>query len=291
MRLLVKLNLILVAVFTLAFLPTAWMARELLRSNARSQVLENARLMMETAMAVRGYTIKQVKPLLADRLAEQFLPQTVPAYSATEVFTALRSNNPDYSYKEATLNPTNPRNRTVEWEADVVEAFRKDEKRSEIVGERETSQGRSLFLSHPIRIQDAQCLSCHDTAATAPASVVRMYGPSNGFGWKMNEVIGAQVVSVPMALPLGRADAAFRTLALWLVGVFAVTLAVTNVLLKLAVLRPLERLSAMADQVSLGNFDAPEVTVRGKDEVARLSASFGRMRISLRKAMALLEEP
>jgi len=291
MRLLVKLNLILVAVFTLAFLPTAWMARELLRSNARSQVLENARLMMETAMAVRGYTIKQVKPLLADRLAEQFLPQTVPAYSATEVFTALRSNNPDYSYKEATLNPTNPRNRTVEWEADVVEAFRKDEKRSEIVGERETSQGRSLFLSHPIRIKDAQCLSCHDTAATAPASVVRMYGPSNGFGWKMNEVIGAQVVSVPMALPLGRADAAFRTLALWLVGVFAVTLAVTNVLLKLTVLRPLERLSAMADQVSLGNFDAPEVTVRGKDEVARLSASFGRMRISLRKAMALLEEP
>lgn len=291
MRLLVKLNLILLVVFALAFLPTAWMARELLRSNAREQVLENARLMMETAMAVRGYTIKQVKPLLADRLAEQFLPQSVPAYSATEVFTAMRAKNPDYSYKEATLNPTNPRNRTVEWEADVVEEFRKDEKRGEIVGERDTPQGRSLFLSHPIRIKDAQCLACHDTAATAPASVVRMYGPSNGFGWKLNEVIGAQVVSVPMSLPLRRADAAFRTLAIWLVGVFAVTLAVTNVLLKLTVLRPLENLSAMADQVSLGNFDVPEVVLSGGDEVARLASSFGRMRISLKKAMALLDEP
>ena len=48
--------------------------------------------------------------------------------------------------------------------------------------------------------------------------------------------------------------------------------------------------SAMADQVSLGNFDAPDVVIKGKDEVAQLSASFGRMRISLRRAMSILDE-
>lgn len=290
MRLLAKLNLILFSVFIAGFLPTAWMTRELLRSNARDQAVDKARLMMQTAAAVRGYTIKQVKPLIADRLAEEFLPQSVPAYSATEVFTALRESNAEYSYKEATLNPTNPRNRTLEWEADIVEAFRGNPQRTEILGERDTPQGRSLFLGHPIRITDGNCLACHDTAATAPASLVKKYGPSNGFGWKLNEVIGAQLVSVPMAVPLRRADEAFRRVALWLVGGFLVTLAVTNLLLRFAVIRPLRRLSAMADQVSLGNFDAPEVVIKGKDEVAQLSASFGRMRISLRRAMSILDE-
>jgi HAMP domain-containing protein len=290
-RLLAKLNLILLGVFVAGFVPTAWLTRELLRANARDQAVDKARLMMETAMAVRRYTIRQVKPLLSERLTEEFLPQTVPAYSATEVFTALQESNAEYSYKEAALNPTNPRNRTVDWEADIVEAFRRDAQRTEILGERDTPQGRSLFLGHPIRITDPNCLACHETAALAPASLVRKYGPSNGFGWKVDEVIGAQLVSVPMSVPLRRADDAFRRVALWLVGGFVVTLAVTNLLLGLTVIRPLRRLSAMADQVSLGNFDVPEVALRGEDEVAQLSASFGRMRTSLRRAISLLDDP
>ena len=46
----------------------------------------------------------------------------------------------------------------------------------------------------------------------------------------------------------------------------------------------------MADRVSLGEMEAPEVKVGGRDEVAQLAASFGRMRISLRKALAMLEQ-
>ena len=29
-----------------------------------------------------------------------------------------------------------------------------------------------------------------------------LYGIANGFGWKMNEIIGAQIVSVPMTVPI-----------------------------------------------------------------------------------------
>jgi protein-histidine pros-kinase len=246
--------------------------------------------MMETALAVRTYTIKQIQPLLAPRLAETFLPQSVPAYSATEIFTALRQTNPEYTYKEATLNPTNPRNRTVDWEADIVQAFRNDAARKEIIGERDTPQGRALFLSHPIQVKDQKCLVCHDTPDVAPASQIKAYGPNNGFGWKLNEIIGAQVVSVPMSLPVKMANDAFRTLLATLAGVFALTLLILNLLLKYVVIRPLRNLSAMADQVSLGNMDAAEVKVSGRDEVAQLAESFGRMKISLRKALAMLEQ-
>jgi HAMP domain-containing protein len=290
MSLLTKFTLALVAVFSLAMVPAGYISHALLQRGARAQVIGDARLMMETAMAVRGYTIKQIKPLLDDKLAKEFLPQTVPAYSATEIFNYLRNTHPEYQYKEATLNPSNPRDRTVAWEADVVDEFRRDPKRDEIIGERQTPEGPSLFLSHPIQIKDARCLACHSTPEEAPPSQIKEYGPSNGFGWKLNEIVGAQIISVPMAVPVRMANQAFRTLLASLVVVFAFTLLVLNLLLRFAVIRPLTRLSAMADQVSRGNMEVPDVVARGKDEVALLTASFNRMRISLKKALAMLDE-
>ncbi|HVO12965.1 MAG TPA: DUF3365 domain-containing protein [Vicinamibacteria bacterium] len=289
MSLSVKFNLILVAVFAVALVPAALLSNHLLQTNARTQIVQNARIMMETALATRGYTNKQIKPLLAPRLKDEFLPQSVPAYSATEIFNYLRETHPEYTYKEATLNPTNPRDRTVDWEADVVNAFRTDDALKEIVGEREGPLGRSLYLAHPIRITDAGCLSCHTTAAVAPASLVRAYGSDNGYGWKLNEVVGAQIVSVPTAVPVAMAGTALRTLLASLVGVFAFILLSLNLLLGLVVIRPIRKLSAMADAVSTGNLDVAEVKVGSGDEVAVLAGSFNRMRISLVKALRMLE--
>jgi HAMP domain-containing protein len=290
MSLFVKFNLILILVFSVALVPAGYLSYNLLQKNARTQVIENARILMQTALATRTYTNKQIKPLLAARLAEEFLPQTVPAYSATEIFNYLREKYPEYTYKEATLNPTNPRDRTVDWEADVVNAFRADTKLNEIIGERDGPLGRSLYLSRPIQILDKACLSCHTTPEETPASVVKAYGTSGGFGWKMNEIIGAQIVAVPMAVPVAMATVAFRTLLISLIGVFIFILLILNLLLYGVVIRPLKRLSRMADQVSTGNLDVPEIPVRGRDEVAALTGSFNRMRISLVKALKMLED-
>jgi protein-histidine pros-kinase len=290
MSLIVKFNLILLLVFAVALVPAAYLSDQLLRANARTQIVQNARIMMQTALATRGYTNKQIKPLLAPRLADEFLPQSVPAYSATEIFNNLRESNPEYTYKEATLNPTNPRDRTVDWEADVVNAFRADGKLAEIIGERDGPLGRSLHLARPIKITDAGCLACHTTPEVAPASVVKAYGTNNGYGWKLNETVGAQIVSVPMAVPVAMAKKAFQTLLATLVGVFVFILVFLNILLWFIVIRPIRNLSSMADRVSTGDLEVPEVAVRGSDEVAVLAGSFNRMRISLSKALKMLED-
>jgi HAMP domain-containing protein len=290
MSLFVKFNLILILVFSLALVPAGYLSYNLLQKNARTQVIENARILMQTALATRTYTNKQIKPLLAARLVDEFLPQTVPAYSATEIFNYLREKYPEYTYKEATLNPTNPRDRTVDWEADVVNAFRADTKLPEIIGERDGPLGRSLYLSRPIQVTDKACLACHTSPEETPASVVKAYGTSGGFGWKLNEIIGAQIVAVPMAVPVGMAAVAFRTLLISLIGVFVFILLILNLLLYGVVIRPLKKLSRMADQVSTGNLDVPEIPVRGRDEVAVLTGSFNRMRISLVKALKMLED-
>jgi len=289
-NLLAKLNLILVLVFAVGLIPAALISRDLLAANAETQVIQNARIMMETALAMRGYTVSQVRPLLAPLMESEFLPQSVPAYSATEIFNSLRENHPQYTYKEATLNPTNPRNRAVDWETDLVNEFRRDENRLEIVGHRDTPLGQSLYLSKPIRIISEDCLACHTTPEQAPQTMLAVYGDGGGYGWQMNEIIGAQIVQVPMSEPVRLAGVAFRRLLLVLVGVFVFTLLALNLLLYYVVIRPISRLSVMADRVSRGDVDVDEVEIHGRDEVALLAGSFGRMRISLAKAMSMLEE-
>ncbi len=290
MKLHFKLNLILILVFALSLVPTGYILRNLLRSNARQQVIQNARIMMETGMAMRSYTVTQVRPLLAPLMDETFLPQSVPAYSATEIFNTLRVNHPEYTYKEATLNPTNPRNRAVDWETDLVNEFRRDESLGELVGERQTPLGRALYLSHPLRVSSEGCLSCHTTPAEAPASMLAVYGENNGFGWKMNETIGAQIVQVPMSTPVKMADETFRNLMIALVAIFTFVLLILNLMLHLVVVRRIGRLSEMADQISRGDLGVPEIDTCGGDEISLLACSFNRMRVSLVKALGMLED-
>src|SRR5947207_3555275 len=201
MGLRLKFNLALLFVFALGFAVSGYLSYNLLHKNAREEVLRNAGVMMEAALSMRQYTVSQVRDKLVQKEGE-FLPQSVPAFAATEIMNQLRKKYPDYAYKEAALNPTNPRDRAVEWEADIVNAFRNKPDRGEISGIRLTPTGMSMFLARPFQIKDQACLSCHTTPEVAPASMVKLYGTTNGFGWQLNEVIGAQVVSVPMSLPI-----------------------------------------------------------------------------------------
>lgn len=290
MTLSMRFNLVLVAVFLVGLTVTAYLSYTTLQHHARSEVVDRAGLMMEAALAMRSYTIGEIKPLLAPHMAETFLPQTVPAYAATQAFEQLRKTHGDYTYKEATLNPTNPRARVVDWEADIVETFRNHPEQREIIGTRTTPTGQAMYLARPIRIENPGCLSCHSTVEAAPPAMVALYGPANGFGWTLNEVVGAQIVSVPMSVPIQQAEKAFVTFMLTLTGVFAAIIIALNILLRSMVIGPVTRMAAIADDVSTGNLRAPAFDIGGKDEIARLGTSFNRMRRSLEKALKMLDD-
>jgi HAMP domain-containing protein len=289
MGLRMKFNLVLLAVFALGLGVSGYLSYDLLHKNAREEVLRSAGVMMEAALSMRGYTVGKVRPVLPYD-ADKFLPESVPAFAATEIMTLLRKKYPDYAYKEAALNPTNPRNRAVEWETDIVNVFRNDAARGEITGIRETPTGRSLYLARPFQIKDKDCLACHTTAAMAPPAMVKIYGPNNGFGWKLNEVIGAQIVSVPMDLPIRNANRAFVTFISSLTVVFAVLFVILNVMLTLLIVQPVSDLAFTADAISKGKLDVPEFPEKGKDEVSQLCQAFNRMRRSLEKAISLIDK-
>jgi len=187
------------------------------------------------------------------------------------------------------LNPTNPRDRAVEWETDIVNQFRNNKDSTEIIGDRDTPTGRSFYVARPIRITNAPCLQCHSTVDAAPVTMIERYGPANGFGWNLNEVVGAQIISVPTRVPLERANQAFKVFMTSTGIVFAVIGVVLNLMLWMLVIRPVTKLSQFADRVSLGELEIPEFKRTSRDEIGVLARSIGRMRTSMVQAMKMLD--
>jgi len=226
----VRFNLVFLPILAAAIGATASIVHSNLQAGAQQQVVSMAKVMLETARASRKYTTEQIAPLLETLQPsdQQFHPQSIPFYAATEAFNYFRQTHPDFAYKEAAPNPTNPRDRTVDWEADIVNEFRNDTSKKELIGRRDTPLGPSLFISTPIKVDDASCLQCHSTPDKAPPGMVKLYGSANGFGWQSGDIIGAQIVSVPAALTEKLAGNAFRSIFWRLIGIGIVVLGVTN---------------------------------------------------------------
>ena len=285
-----KFNIVFLTVFGIGFAAASAVTNYLLQNNAREETLQSARVLMQAALAARSYTSGQIVPLLETRLKYEFLPQSIPSFAATEQINQLLKAYPDFSYKEATLNPTNLRDRASDWEADLVNTLRAKPELPELVGQRNTSVGPALYVARPLQIKSEACLRCHSVPDAAPKTMLDIYGRNNGFGWKHMEIIGAQVVSVPMEVPLKRASVMLQTYMLSMLGIFVFLFIALNVMVHLFVTRRITQMSRLADQVSLGQFNAEEFNVKGEDELSVLARSFGRMRTSLASAMKMLEE-
>jgi HAMP domain-containing protein len=285
-----KFNLAMLAAFVVGLGLAAAIAWTITGDNARAEVSHEAALIIAEAAAARNYTDTEVGPLLQDQIKIRFLPQTIPFFAAETSFRDVQKQFPDYSYKEAALNPTNPADRAADWEADIINTFRNNPSLKEFSTVRHTVTGPVLVVARPVNVDGKSCLECHSVPSAAPASMIDLYGSSNGFGWDLGTTVAAQIVSVPMSVPIERAT---RILLLFLDGltvVFAVVLLLLNLLLNYVIIRPMRRISATATEVSLGNMDAPEIEPKGRDEVAELAQAFNRMRRSLANAMRMLKD-
>jgi HAMP domain-containing protein len=286
-----KFNLVMLAAFLVGLALAASLSYAIVQQDAREEVLQQARIMIDAASAVRGYTDKEVGPLLAAQNSVRFLPQTIPFFAAQTVLRGLPARYRDYAYKEAALNPTNPADRATDWQADIIDAFQRNPGERDLVVERNTAEGPTLNLARPVQVNSKSCLVCHSTPQVAPPSMIDLYGTAHGFGWKLGQVVGAQIVTVPTTVAFAKARHLFLVLMGGLAAVFAVTLLLLNLLLHFLIVRPVRRISSVASEVSLGNLDIPEYQPRGRDEIASLASSFNRMRRSLVDAMKLLETP
>lgn len=286
-----KLNILLLSIFLAIVVLSGLFLSFILERNAEKIVTDKALLLLETMLSVRDYTSTQVNPELAPRLEteENFLPQTVPGYSAREVFEGLRNhpNYQDFFYKEATLNPTNLRDKADDFEAAIVETFRKQSNLQEKVGFRSLPSGDIYYIARPISVSKESCLRCHSTPEVAPKSQLATYGSENGFGWKLNEIVGAQMVSVPASKVFNEA----RKLQFSVIGILGLLLLLAvillNFFLRLTITNPLKKMAQLAQRISTGDL-SEEFKHDSKDEIGMLAASLNRMKVSVQIAMNML---
>jgi len=286
-----KLTLLLFLIFIGGLSVIGVALNIILERNAENEIASKGLILMETMNSVRNYTSNQVKPELVDRLDEKFLPETVPAYSAREVFEVLRQN-PDYRdffYKEATLNPSNLRDKADTFETKLVEQFRDNEDTKELRGFRSAPSGDLFYIARPLKVSKPSCLECHGTVSDAPKSMVERYGTVNGYGWKLNEIVAAQMMSVPADRVITQARQSFFLILAMISAIFVAIIFLLNLFLHRTVNRPLKRITQMAEQVSKGNMAIDfEQLANHNDEIGNLGKAFQRMKLSLEMAMKRL---
>ena len=258
-----KFTLLLTLVFLGGIVLSGVTLSSAMQHKAEEEVTNTAQILTQTMNSVRTYTSNNINPLLKQRLKTEpkFISETVPAFAAREVFEHFR-DRPEYKsffYKEATLNPTNSKDKADEFESKLVEQFRSQPKLTELTGYR-TRGGENLFYSaRPLAIKQESCLQCHSTPEAAPKSQLATFGSQNGFGWKLNEVVAAQTVYVPAGDVFARGHKYLALAMSIFVGIFAAVVLLINWLLKRTVIDPIKYLTAIAHNVSSGNLSAEQV--------------------------------
>ena len=290
MSLLYKFVSIVLLILLSGLVATGFVAYRELDRLAKNQVQKQAKLMMRAALATRDYTNNHIKKLVKKfPQTNEFVPEIVPAFAATTTLEFIREDSDfkKYKYREPSQKPTNRNDEADDFEKTLLKHFRENPKEPE-QWTLHTELGESSWVYARPLIATKDCLECHNTPDEAPKNMLNMYGP-NGFGWEEGKVEAAQIVTVPMSEPQG-----IRNEALWsIIGVMvlftALTLLALGLALRMIVIRPVARLSEMADQLSRGNLSQGELPVHGNDEIATLTGSFNRMSVSLSKAMKMLE--
>lgn len=286
-----KLNLLLGVILIFLTVGSGLVLSMVLQNYAEQVIAERALILMETMNSVRDYTSTQIQPELSSRLEteEVFLPQTVPAYSAREVFEHLRDEE-EYSqffYKEAAPNPTNIRDLADEFETKIIESFREDSE-TQKQGFRTVPGGDMFYVARPIVIEEESCLRCHSDPQAAPASQINSYGSDNGFGWQLNEIVGAQIISVPSNEVFEAANNLSYLVISSIVIFLLIAVILLNLFLKFTVTNPLKKMSHLSKQLSTGDMDI-EFEQKTNDEIGILAASLNRLKVSMKMAMEMLE--
>ncbi|MCX7594169.1 MAG: DUF3365 domain-containing protein [Fischerella sp.] len=286
-----KVNLLLILVLIISILVTGTALSTLLQHRAQKEVTSKALILMRTMNSVRTYTQARINPLLKSRLETeaQFIPETVPAYSAIKIFEKFRDDEEykNFIYREATLNPTNLRDKADRFETQLIENFRQNSHKKEITGFRDLPQGEVFYIARPLAVTQPSCLECHSTVDKAPKSLLATYGTENGFGWRLNEIVAAQIISVPSEEVFKDAVHTWSLIVGLLIAIFATVILLLNFLIKKVIIQPIIKMEKIAQRVSTGDMSI-DFDEKSNDEIGGLAVAFNRMKSSLEIALKLL---
>jgi protein-histidine pros-kinase len=289
MRIESRFGFLLSICFALGILIAGFISYRLEFQQAREETIEKSSVLLEVGSSVRKYTSEEIAPLLQNLGSDvEFHPQMVPSYGAQSTLERLRKQFPDYIYREASLNPTNLDDRATDREVGLIRAFEKNPNLKEMSGETDDDGALRYFLARPLRMTSPDCLQCHSKPEVAPKAMVAKYSAGHGFDWKLGDVIGVQIVEVPVQAAKSKALHSFLVTIGALASVFILTLTIFLLLLRRYVTHPLEAITRATHSTSLGQAEAADnVRSRIGGQFHELEESIHRLKVSLDEALRM----
>jgi HAMP domain-containing protein len=296
-----KLTILMLVIFLGGIFVSSFVYYNTVLTIAGNDLNKQANLIISAMDSVRKYNQDNITSLLEKQSEDELLLQSIPAYAVRQVFDILTNNYKNvygqYSYKDAMINPTNAKDQATDEEIKIIDILIQNDKS---VGQNQnTTQGfltingeKKFYTARPLKITQSSCLICHTSLEKSPRSLQILYeqgkyAPNNGFGWELNKIIGTKIVYIPAAQVYKITNENFIVILLIFIVIFAVAIFLVNLWLRQYVVRPLNRLTKVAEAVSLGDMNA-DFNKDSNDEVGRLAEAFQRMKTSLEIAIKRL---
>ncbi len=223
-------TLMLVLIYVVSLPVISSITYVVLKNNAVKDAYNAGKLYLSTIGALKHYVAEELRPTFYREMPGRFIVQGMSrSFAAAHVAERVKSEVPNYMYKNASLKPRNPLNAADNFEAGIIRIFTINRGLREWKGFRTKADHRYYVIARPGDPFAQDCMRCHGDPKDAPRELIERYGPKAGFYMKTGEIADATFVYIPIGVPLARA----REVVAIFVGLYilfgGIILAIVNV--------------------------------------------------------------
>jgi signal transduction histidine kinase/CheY-like chemotaxis protein/HPt (histidine-containing phosphotransfer) domain-containing protein len=162
------------------------------------QGLSRAETVLGLAESLQQYVRTSAVPAVKRRTTEFVKEAQSGTIVAKGTFAELAKKHHRYQFREASRNPLNLDNLADAKDEALIARFEADRTLPQATHFEGSGDDVRYVIARPIAVE-VSCLECHGDPKSAPAAVTDGYGKEHGFHWKVGDVAGIAVVTVPMA--------------------------------------------------------------------------------------------
>lgn len=276
-------------VFSTMILYRAWASA---RRHADEMTAVQAEIALVFDLAIREYIKESVRPEMEKRIGpEDFVLEAMStSYAARQIVTKVQERFPDYLLRFPSENPRNLVNRANTQEQALLTFFSENPDVDEWSGRLKIDGVDYFARTSAMRLEEV-CLRCHGDPDNAPRALLDRYGATGGFGYKVGDLAGMDMVAIPMervhAELASQAKGNLLVMSVWLAALVASILGAFGWIVTRRLAAITRHFQKAACQETMALQPAPET---GRDEITVLARGFNRLSDRLRRLQESLEE-